>query len=83
MLYVVMLNYNMYGCIVENYRVKSKIQAATQLIDDYTQSAKKTWAELQESDKRADHIECSFCLQEFEEPESVVQLDCHKNHVYH
>ena len=43
----------------------------------------KKWGDLKRTANAPDCLDCSICLVDYEDDMNVLQLSCHKNHVYH
>ena len=50
--------------------------------ESWDTEVRKSKGLMTESDIQSS-IECSLCLNEFKEGMQVVQLECHRNHVFH
>ena len=63
----------------------NKIMQARIALDKLKKLKKQTWVENQNQDIeiRSNSKECPICMDEYENSSFVVQLKCHKNHIYH
>ena len=53
-------------------------------VNKFNESRRETWAELQQDEaRRPTETICIFCYAHFQDNEQVLQLKCHRNHVFH
>ena len=59
---------------------------SNQLIHSFNNSVLRSWnyiKNIPEEEDRTTVSECPICLEDYEDQHSVIQLKCHKNHIYH
>ena len=68
----------------DHLRLKRKREnEASRILNQFEKSTAITWAQNQESEQQSTESTCSFCLMEYEQEDELVQLKCHRNHLYH
>ena len=67
----------------ERKRKVERQREANRVLISFDRSRKQTWKQNQESENKSEAIECAICLAEYEDESQVIQLTCHKNHIYH
>ena len=83
-IYLMLFNVQLIKIARKKFYTQKHLKKGLKFLNDFSEAKYETWAMNQQSKTMAaDVIECPICIGEFHEQERIIQLKCHRNHVYH